>query len=224
MSINTDLWDSVFKTDPKYTKGFSRAGGFKGTAISPMYLMHRATETFGPIGIGWGFRELESKIEAGVWFSKVQLWYLYNTKRGEVEQWGATVLTGTNKNGAFVDEEAAKKSVTDGVTKCLSYIGFAADVHIGLFDDSKYVAGLKEEKTKQQEEPPTSEVVQLPKATKPSLREQIAAIKGAVPEGEFYRVLGMEGATEVEEIPGKEAAIRILAALKALSVGGKNAA
>ncbi len=148
--INTALWDSVFKTNPEYTKAFSRAGGFKGTAISPMYLMHRATETFGPIGIGWGFEERESKMAEGVWFSRVRVWYLYNDKRGEMEQWGATTMINKRQDGSiFVDEEAAKKSVTDAVTKCLSYLGFGADVHMGMYDDNKYVAELKEEKRRE---------------------------------------------------------------------------
>jgi hypothetical protein len=42
-------------TDPKHTKEFSRSGGFKGRATSPTYLMRRATEVFGPMGIGWGW-------------------------------------------------------------------------------------------------------------------------------------------------------------------------
>ena len=37
------------------------------------------------------------------------------------------------------DEDAVKKAVTDGLTKCLSYLGFNADVFLGLFDDNKYV-------------------------------------------------------------------------------------
>jgi hypothetical protein len=146
-SSNTALWNSACKTDPAYTKQFSRAGGFSGTAISPMYLVRRATETFGPIGTGWGFKELESKIAEGVWFSRVELWYLHAEKRGAIEQWGATTFINKRKDGStFVDEEAAKKSVTDAVTKCLSYLGFAADVHMGLYDDNKYMSELMREK------------------------------------------------------------------------------
>lgn len=144
---NTALWNSVCKTDPAFTKQFKRAGGFSGTAISPMYMVRRATEIFGPIGIGWGFKELEHNFIEGVWSSRVQVWYLLDGKRGEVEQWGATTMLNTLKDGrGFVDEEAAKKSVTDAVTKCLSYMGFSADVHMGMYDDNKYVAELQKEK------------------------------------------------------------------------------
>lgn len=145
--METQLWDSVCKTDPAHTKKFTKGGGFSGTAIKPFYLMHKATQTFGVCGIGWGWDELENKVVGGVWCSKVELWFNYNNQRGAIQQWGQTVMQGTNKHGAFVDEEAPKKAVTDAVTKCLSYLGFAGDVHMGLFDDSKYVdERVKEEK------------------------------------------------------------------------------
>lgn len=145
MNTNTALWESVCKTDPAHTKKFTKGGGFSGTAIKPFYLIHKATETFGVCGIGWGWKELENKVVGGVWCSKVELWYLQGSQRGAIEQWGQTVMQGTNKNGPFVDEEAPKKAITDAVTKCLSYLGFAGDVHMGLFDDSKYVDGLVKE-------------------------------------------------------------------------------
>ncbi|CAB5212805.1 hypothetical protein UFOVP191_24 [uncultured Caudovirales phage] len=142
---NMQLWDSVCKTDPSHTKKFTKGGGFSGTAIKPFYLMHKATQTFGVCGIGWGWNELENKMVGGVWCSKVEVWFLHNNQRGVIQQWGQTVMQGKNKNGDFVDEEAPKKAVTDAVTKCLSYLGFAGDVHMGRFDDSKYVDGLTAE-------------------------------------------------------------------------------
>ena len=52
---NTELWDSVEKTDPKFTKKVNQRGGF--TAIGAQYQMRKATESFGPYGIGWGVKE-----------------------------------------------------------------------------------------------------------------------------------------------------------------------
>lgn len=152
---NLELWDRVFATDPKHTKGFTRSGGFRGTAIKPMYSFHKATEEFGAMGEGWGWEVLEDRIEHGpeersIWFSKVRVWYR-KEPGGEVfwtgAQWGATELVAKRKDGGyFMDEEAAKKSVTDAATKCLSYLGFGGDVHMGMFDDSKYVSRIAEEK------------------------------------------------------------------------------
>jgi len=144
---NMMLWRSVEKTDPKHTKQIT-GKTYGGTAPKPYWLIQRATETFGPMGIGWGAEELESRIENGMWFSHVRVWYKWGGEKGFVEQWGGTAFAYTSSKGReIVDEDAPKKSFTDALTKCLSYIGFAGDIHIGRFDDSKYVAGLEKEET-----------------------------------------------------------------------------
>ena len=38
---NLRVWNALAKTDPAQTKGFSRAGGFKGTAVKPMWVIKR---------------------------------------------------------------------------------------------------------------------------------------------------------------------------------------
>lgn len=157
--MNTQLWDAVQKTDPKYTKGFSRGGGFKGTATNATYLAHKATEQFGPCGIGWGMTVVDEQIIQGAPFLldsvvvgyeaihkvRAKLWYVRDGVRGEIEQFGQTQIVGKNKNGFYTDEEAPKKSLTDAMSKCLSLLGFSADIHLGLYDDNKYVAELREE-------------------------------------------------------------------------------
>lgn len=139
------LWDRVSKTDAKYTKGFSRGGGFKGTAINATWLVREATKVFGPCGIGWGFNVIDEKYAPGsdgdvIHVVRLRLWYEMDGKRGEVEQYGQTTFAGSNKNGRFTDEEAPKKSITDAMSKCLSLLGFGADIHLGLWDDNKYAA------------------------------------------------------------------------------------
>lgn len=137
---NLELWDSVRTPDPKATKSFVRAGGFKGTSISPMYLIRAATERWGPMGIEWHAEEVESKLECGVWFSRVRLYPPESVNGRFVEQWGGTTFHIIKKDGTVsYDDEAAKKSYTDALSKCLSWMGFGADVHMGLFDDVKYV-------------------------------------------------------------------------------------
>lgn len=156
---NTTLWAAVEKTDPKYTKQFSRGGGFKGTATNATYLAKKATEHFGPCGTGWGINVLNEELIQGApllldgqvvaheMIHKVhaRFWYVLDGTRGEVEQFGQTQMVGKNKNGFYTDEEAPKKSLTDAMSKCLSLLGFSADIHLGLYDDNKYVAQLKEE-------------------------------------------------------------------------------
>lgn len=250
MSVNPNmaLWDSVFKTDPAYTKAFSRSGGFRGTATSPMYLIKRATEKFGPLGIGWGFHEMENLIAENIWFSKVQVWYIFDGKRGQMEQWGATPLIEQRKTGPFVDEEAAKKSVTDAVTKCLSYLGFAADIHMGLFDDSKYVNDVRAEKNaeKRAEEAEKKAASPIPTAPTPAAPEPqqppkpkqpydhfkalslVSAFKDRIGEQDYRRILnelGFQKANEIKTRDKMEAVYLKLAAFeKAKAMEAGNAA
>jgi hypothetical protein len=157
--MNTEIWNIVAVTNPNFVKSFTRGGGFSGTAINATYQAQKATETFGPCGIGWGLDILEERYQDGapllqdgavvgkevIHVLRAKLWYVYQGKRGEVIHFGQTPFVGRNKNGFFTDEEAPKKSMTDAMSKCLSLIGFSADVHLGLYDDNKYVADLRKE-------------------------------------------------------------------------------
>ena len=57
MTDNLAIWNKLGRTDPDQTKTFQRGGGFKGTAIKPIYTEQKMTEVFGPCGTGWGFTE-----------------------------------------------------------------------------------------------------------------------------------------------------------------------
>ncbi len=185
---NLSLWSAVQQTDPKFTKEFNRGGGFKGTAINPTWLARRATETFGPIGIGWGYNIQDEAYQKGhtivsedgralgeVIIHKIRLevWYIWQGQLGRVTQFGQTEFVGKNKNGFFTDEEAPKKSLTDALSKCLSLLGFAADVHMGLFDDNKYVNSLKDTGASANDSTPTAEKKNPPGVTK--FREELRA-------------------------------------------------
>ena len=164
---NLAIWLRNEATDPSATKPFSRGGGFKGTATNPTYIVKRLTVEFGPVGLGWGVDVVADDLLTGaavrtgngdllgneiVHRIRVRFWWLDpETKaRCAFDQIGQTTFVGRNKNGWFTDEEAPKKSLTDALTKAASWLGFAADIHLGLWDDSKYVAErVKEEKTSQ---------------------------------------------------------------------------
>lgn len=148
-----ELWQKVSTTDPSITKPFNRGGGFKGTAIAPLYTIHKATALWGPIGGDWGVEILsEEWREGGPLFGKddkktplgKEIVHVLRVRvrypGGSVEHYGQTTFVGSNKYGPFTDEEAPKKSLTDAVTKALSWLGFSADVHIGALDDHKYAS------------------------------------------------------------------------------------
>lgn len=204
---NLSLWDSVQTTDPNYTKSFTRGGGFRGTSTNATYLAKRATEVFGPCGIGWGVKVLEEQmieghpfIESGVVIghakvhvARVQLWYVLNGQRGEIEQYGQTEMVGKRSSGYYTDEEAPKKSITDGMTKCLSLLGFAADIHLGMYDDNKYVSDLKQQHAEQQQEQPQQQArsPQRDGGTKLSVDQHVKAMNGAQTEAELKRAFAL---------------------------------
>lgn len=150
MSETTKLWDAVARTPPNQTKPIT-GKPYKGTSPKPYWIVRKATETFGPCGIGWGFSIVSERVEISgkegdkLHIAHIRLWYVWQDKRGEVEHIGQTMFSGTNRNGLYTDEDAPKKSVTDALVKALSMIGFAGDIFMGRYDDSKYVAGLEEE-------------------------------------------------------------------------------
>lgn len=146
------LWERAFKTDPKFVKAIT-GKGYSGNSPSPYYIVRRLTEEFGPIGSGWGFEIKSERFERfspddALHICHLVLWYVLDGRRGEVEQMGQTMAayrTDKGKGYLKVDEDAPKKSVTDALVKCASYLGFAGDIFSGRWDDSKYVASLREE-------------------------------------------------------------------------------
>ena len=146
---NTAIWDALYKTDPAHTKGFKRGGGFSGTAIKPMYAVKKMTEQFGAAGTGWGWDHIETRIESGMVFCLASVWYLdrQGSKMSVGAQWGGTEIMASKGqgNGTRADDECFKKSLTDAILKGLSYLGVGADIHMGQFDDTKYVEEVKGE-------------------------------------------------------------------------------
>ena len=146
MSETLKLWQSVEKTDPRYTKSFNRPGGFSGTAINATYLLRKATELWGPMGSTWGAEISDERYVEGADGTIIHvLRILFFYPEGKFPSYGQTTFVGENKNGKFTDEEAPKKSLTDALTKALSMLGFSADVFLGLYDDNKYVNDRKAE-------------------------------------------------------------------------------
>lgn len=141
---NMALWQSVCTTDPSAVKKIT-GKPYQGNSPKPYWLIQRATEVFGPCGLGWGV-EVKSEsfhrmTQTDVMHSAVvKVWYLRDGKRCEIEQMGQTKACYEKADGKMMlDEDAGKKSVTDGMVKCLSMIGFAGDIFSGRWDDSAYV-------------------------------------------------------------------------------------
>jgi hypothetical protein len=140
---NMLLWEKVSKTNPAHTKKvtFGRAI----TAVDPYRQVENATREFGPAGKGWGWEVMRVENlptnEMGI---LVRLWH--GSPETYIEQWGQASLF-IDKAEKKKDTDCFKKATTDGVTKCLSYLGFNADIFLGKFDDNKYVQERQQEVT-----------------------------------------------------------------------------
>lgn len=145
LPANLTLWGAYHTPPPDACKEFTRAGGFRGTAIDPMWLIRCATEQWGPMGDRWGL-----EIEAD-WFETLDPNHILHIsdcilyypgpsgERAKVPCIGQTWAVYPGKSGSIYDEEAPKKSRTDAVSKGLSWLGFGAAVHMGSHSGSKYV-------------------------------------------------------------------------------------
>lgn len=166
----TELWDRLGRTDPAHTKTFKRAGGFSGTAIKPMWSYRRMTEEFGPCGVGWGINKPEFQVvpagEETLVFCTVGIWYVsddiddkaqFKNTISEVYGVGGDKVVAKFSTGPRTDDEAFKKAFTDAVTNALKLIGVGADVHMGMFDDNKYVNTVAKE-FQEAKEPPAPAV------------------------------------------------------------------
>lgn len=145
MADNLELWNSVCITDPAHVKPIT-GKQYQGHSPKPYWLIQKATETFGPIGLGWGVTVKSERFERlsetdVLHVAVVSVWYVFGGVRSETfDQMGGTKAAYQTSSGKMmIDEDAGKKSVTDGMVKCLSMIGFAGDIFSGQWDDSKYV-------------------------------------------------------------------------------------
>jgi len=174
MTANLRHWTELGRTDPKHTKPFTRAGGFKGTATKPIWIEYRLTEHFGPCGIGWGYQEPAfTLVPAGeeiLVFCTVAAWYRDGDMNSDfIYGVGGDKVLVKRRDGLVADDEAYKKAFTDALGNAFKHIGSGADVHMGLFDDSKYVSEMRREFA---EEPVTAPVPsQAPVARLPNPEE-----------------------------------------------------
>lgn len=152
---NLSLWRQVEKTPTTAIKP-ADVDGQNIMTLDQVYVIQLATELFGPMGIGWGYRIEDERFDQGAPILdpktgemitheqthtvRLALWYRWQGEKGEVTQFGHTRAVYRTNNGRWkTDGEAPKKSITDAIKKCLSLLGFAADVYGGKFDNHGYL-------------------------------------------------------------------------------------
>jgi hypothetical protein len=140
---NLKLWRAVEKTNPNYTKE-ANVKGNKITSIAPQYQILNATEHFGIYGSKWGFKEIELDYTLVPVCGLVYWKAIFFFPNGEFPITNSISIW---RDGAMTkpDDQFAKKVETDSLTKCLSKLGFNADIFLGKFDDPRYLSEVKEE-------------------------------------------------------------------------------
>lgn len=202
---NMLIWSKVDKTDTRFTKK-AKVNGQDITSLSGTAMVMKATELFGPVGIGWGWKIVEERFDEGheIFIGegdkracigreightvKIALWFMQEGQRGEIEQYGCTRYQYKTSYGMTTDGEAPKKSLTDAIKKSLSMLGFSADVFLGMFDDAEYVSQLKDEELIEQAEDQEAEKARQQQERLDYIKSVIETMAGAQSPQELKKI------------------------------------
>jgi len=151
---NLDVWNRVSTVDVTQTKQ-AKVDGNNVTAISGTYMIKKATQEWGILGVGWGYEIVEERLDDSgpIYDAKqedvlctgklhtilVKVWFMNGDAKSETSaHYGHTKYIYKSKFGFTVDYDYAKKSLTDAIKKCLSMYGFCSDVYMGKFDNPEF--------------------------------------------------------------------------------------
>ena len=146
MSNHLDLWNRFADIDPAFAKPIT-GKDYRGTSPNPHYVIQCLTDMFGPVGVGFGWEVEQDEFtpigEEVLHWCRIRFWH--TDRSNGFSAYGQTKALMKTKNGLRLDEDAPKKSLTDAITKAASQIGIAANIFLGRWDDSKYVAEVNAE-------------------------------------------------------------------------------
>lgn len=160
---NLTFWNSVSKTEKKITRPV-KYGKRTFTAIDAYHQIRNATEKWGMYGLSWGLKDLDFTpiCDMGLLIADAKFYYPGGGEfpiASSIKMW----VEKTDDKSAIdriikkVDDECVKKVVTDMITKALSFVGFNADVFLGMFDDNRYVSGNERKPENAETETPFKE-------------------------------------------------------------------
>lgn|ERR1041385_2689147 len=144
MSDNLALWNDLKQPPPEFLREI-KGGRLAGkTDISPMWRYMAMTNKFGPCGIGWKFvidRVWAEDASDGQKFAFAQV-TVFIKQDGSwsdgIPGQGGSMLIEKESKGPHSSDEGYKMAITDALGTALKIIGVGADVHLGLWDGSKY--------------------------------------------------------------------------------------
>jgi hypothetical protein len=183
---NLSIWSRFEDIDPKFTKPIT-GKTYRGTSPNPHYVIRCLTEMFGPVGVGFGWiverEEFTPLGDEVLHWCRISFWH--TDRANTFDAYGQTKALMKTKNGMMVDEDAPKKSLTDAITKAASQIGVAANIFLGRWDDSRYVAQVDAEyRREEQDQAQEKRQVEQPKTLPQRVDEAATAddINALIPE------------------------------------------
>ncbi len=150
---NMEIWEALCRPDPKHLKPIT-AGRLRGKSdINPQWRIKAMTEYFGPCGDGWKFTIDRLWTEPGadgevMCFAQIGLYWILPDGTdwlGPIPGLGGSTLVQKESKGMYNNDEAFKMALTDALGVAFKMLGVAADVYLGLFQDSKYVTAPEAE-------------------------------------------------------------------------------
>ncbi len=139
---NLAVWNRLAKIDKKHIKKIT-GKSYQGDSPKPQAIFEKMTGEFGAVGTGWGYEIVERWTQEfpdkdGVvvridCYSRVRLWAGEPGNKWEYIGQGK-LMYWTQGGKQNINDDGWKISVTDALTKGLSVIGVAAEIHMGDFD------------------------------------------------------------------------------------------
>ena len=193
MSDNLNLWHKVEKTNPKYTKQ-ANVGGNKITSIAPQYQIMNVTEQFGSYGKTWGFKNIELDYTLVPEFNLIVFKAVFFYPDGEFPTINSIKMFMDNAK-LKIDDNFAKKLETDTLTKAISKLGFNADIFMGKFEDTRYLAEIKKEfaePTKVIENISDDKFLELLNQPKETIEKYLLAVEKGTRKATQVQILDLE--------------------------------
>ena len=193
MKENLELWRKVEKTNPKYTKQ-ANVGGNKITSIAPQYQIMNVTEQFGSYGKTWGFKNIELDYTLVPEFNLIVFKAIFFYPDGEFPTINSIKMFMDNAK-LKIDDNFAKKLETDTLTKAISKLGFNADIFMGKFEDTRYLAEIKKEfagPTKVIENISDDKFLELLNQPKETIEKYLLAVEKGTRKATQKQVLDLE--------------------------------
>jgi len=187
---NLTIWDAL-KTPPATALKPITGGRLVGmTDISPQWRYYAMTEQFGPVGIGWYYKIVNTFVSDGAENEKVasvsvEVFIKDGDKWSQpIPGMGGSKLVANERNGPYTSDEAFKMADTDALSVAFKKLGVGADVYMGNVSTSKY-------STPQAKAPAKSSKPESTDGKEPVKPENIAKLVSLVEQAQEAGVMKM---------------------------------